>query len=99
MINVQATFLDPRTAKKHPLVAIPRQTFGSFHDPAGFHSCELFKSSSANVDFIAEGVETGLSLVHIFTKVGCVNLEMAFLSQKLELRRLIIIPFTIWTIS
>lgn len=64
--NLQMTYLDPNTGQKHQHVAISKQTFGSFHDPLGFHSCEICENVGNKVTFVAEGVETALSVHQAF---------------------------------
>ena len=65
-VNLQITYLDPATANKHPDVAIPKKTLGSFHDPKGFHSCEIFEKIKDKFTFVCEGVETALSVHQAF---------------------------------
>jgi len=64
--NIQMTYLDPTTGKKHPGVALSRRIIGSFSDPAGYHYCEISKTLGRDFTFVAEGVETALSIYEAF---------------------------------
>jgi len=65
-VNFQVTYLDPSTNNKHPDVAISKQTFGSFTDRFGYHYCEISENVCEKVTFLAEGVETALSVHQVF---------------------------------
>jgi len=64
--NMQVTYLDPATGKKHPGVALAKRTFGSFSDTDGHHYCEISRTLGYEYTFIAEGVETALSVNEAF---------------------------------
>jgi len=66
IVNIQVTYLDPVTGKKHPEAALPRRILGSFSDPAGYHHCEISNSLGRDFTFVAEGVETALSVYEAF---------------------------------
>ena len=64
--NIQMTYLDPLTGGKHPEAALARRILGSFSDPAGYHYCEISNTLGRDVSFVAEGVETALSVYEAF---------------------------------
>jgi hypothetical protein len=69
--NIQVTYLDRATARKDTELPLTKRTYGSFQDPLGFHAVLLGagdrpSSFPDNPTFIAEGVETGLSVLQAF---------------------------------
>jgi len=65
-VNIQMTYLDPLTGRKHPEAALPRRILGSFSDPEGHHHCEISNTLGRDFTFVTEGVETALSVYEAF---------------------------------